>query len=156
MFEMFETYGKQITSFINESKTLLEAMRTEIGELRKENAEFKAQITRIEGAHMLLMEWLAEIDEDEAAELATIASDAAAESTAAAEVAVAAAVEVAQTTEETPVTEVTPPAEETPAEIPAESPVETPPQGLPETPVPEEPASPPEEQPLRKSKRRWI
>lgn len=152
MFEMFETYGKQITAFINESKILLEALRTENASLKTEVSELRAQVTRIEGAHMLLMEWLAEIDESEAQELADIATTAAAESTAAAQVATDAAAEVLEETppvEETPVTEVTPPAVE-------ETPVEEMPSGLPETPVPEEPAAPPQEEPVRKSKRTWI
>jgi hypothetical protein len=158
MFEMFETYGKQITAFIAEAKELLTAMKAEIAALRTENAELKAQVTRIEGAHMLLMEWISDIDDSEASELAAVAEAAAAEASAAAVVAAAAAETVVEETEVTPepleeeMQETVPPAHEEHSEIP---PGETPP-GLTETPVPAGETVPPEEQPLKKSKRTWI
>lgn len=159
MFEMFESYGKQITAFITQAQGVLTSLETEVKALRTENAELKAQVTRIEGSHMLLMEWLADIDESDAEELTETAEAAAAESIAAAEVAEAAAevaTEVAVETVEQEDNEVitqeaVPPAELPPAES-AEGEAH-----LPEIPVPEEAAAEPESLPVeKKNKRTWI
>jgi hypothetical protein len=155
MFEMFESYGKQITAFITQAQGVLTSLETEVKAMRVENSELKAQVTRIEGAHMLLMEWIADIDDSEAQELADAATLAAAESAASAEVAVAAA----ESAQEIAIEEVEEPPEEEemqeavpPAEKPAEG--ETP--QLPETPVPDEPSVEPEQIPVKKNKRVWI
>jgi cell division septation protein DedD len=153
MFEMFETYGKQITAFIQEAKVLLTELRDENRVLKTEVSELKSQITRIEGSHMLLMEWLAEIDESEAQELADAATLAASEAIAAAAVATEAAAEVIEEVapiEETIVETETPappaPIEEIPAPV----------GDLTETPVPEESPASPEEVPSAKKKRFLI
>jgi hypothetical protein len=158
MFEMFEKYGKQITDFLSEARTLLGNLTTEVAALRAENGELKAQVTRIEGAHMLLMEWLAEIDEEESDEVLDETEEAAETAVAAAEVAVAAsetaqaiAVEEVEQNEETEEVQETVP----PAVVEEKKEGESP-ESLPETPVPEEPPAEPEEVPVRKQKRSWI
>ena len=162
MFEMFETYGKQITAFLTEARTLLGELKAENAALKTEVAELRAQVTRIEGAHMLLMEWLAEIDDSEAQELADAATLAAEEATAAAATATAAAVvseEAATvaveevTTEEEEVQETVPPAT---SETHAEEHKEGEETHLPETPVPDEPAAEPQEVQTNKRKRFLI
>lgn len=160
MFEMFETYGKQITAFLSEARTLLLELKTENAALKAEIVLLREQTTRIEGAHLLLMEWLAEIDDSEAQELADVATLAAEEATAAAETAEAAAI-VSEEAATVAVEEVTPETEEEAVQetIPPATP-ETPStegEHLPETPVPEETPAEPETIPTeKKNKRHWI
>lgn len=158
-FAAFDEYGKQITQFIVDAKALLASLETEVKALRVENAEFKAQITRVEGAHLLLMEWLADIDDTEVQEAADVAELAADEAEAAAATAVAAAT-VSEEAAVVAVEEVTPPSEEIemqesvpPAADETPAGEETP---LPETPVPEEPEVAPEQVPTNKKKRFLI
>jgi hypothetical protein len=155
MFEMFETYGKQITAFLTEARALLTENKAEVAALRVENKELKEQVTRIEGAHMLLMEWIAQIDDSEAQELADIAEAAAAEAAASAviaeEAAEVAVEEVVKPTEEIVEQESIPPAVVEEEVKPGE---EAP--HLPETPVPDEPPAEPEQLPVDKKKKRFL
>jgi hypothetical protein len=147
MFEMFEVYGRQITAFITEAKTLLEALRIQGEANIQECVEIRTQLTRVEVALAAF-----DIDDDEEEEAPTeIAAEVAEE--VATEVAEEIAAEVAVET----VVEGVPEVQETiPPAVVEEVPVvegETP---LPETPVPDEPAAEPEQLPTQKRQRTWI
>jgi outer membrane biosynthesis protein TonB len=155
MFEMFEQYGKQITAFLNEARALLNENKTEVQALRVENKELKEQVTRIEGAHLILMEWLADIDasehEEELEEIEEAADTAVEAAAVAIESAAVAVEEVPKPSEETEVQEAVPP-----AVIEEEEPKGDEAPHLPETPVPDEPAVEPEPIPASKRKRFFI
>lgn len=160
MFADLDKLGKQVTVFLNEARETLGILKTEVSALREENRQLQEQVTRIEGAHHMLMNWLADIEggESEESEEVEEAVEAAETAEAAAEVAVAAAEEITQTelVEETPVTEPSsqgenaPPAGEIPV-VPAVLPV------TPVVPAGEEnPAPATVESESKKKQRRWI
>jgi peptidoglycan hydrolase CwlO-like protein len=156
-FGDLEKSGQQIVAFVNDAKTTLAKLQADMTELH-------AKVDRIEGAHRHIFEWLAEIDEEAATEIAEATAEAAATAAEAAEVATAAAAVVTETAAvETEVEEsetVSP--ENTPAQVPAESPAAEAPATesgtLPETPVPAATTdtAPNEEPTIKRSKRNWI
>jgi hypothetical protein len=148
MFEMFETYGKQITAFISEAKTLLEAIRVENAALKSELSEVRTQLTRVEVAIAAL-----DFDAEEIAE--EIAEEVIEETAVAEETPAPVIVEEIPTPEgEIAVIE----QESVPPAIEEEklAPIEEQSSNLPETPVPDEPSVEPEKLPEAKRKRIWI
>lgn len=143
MFEMFETYGKQVTAFITEAKTLLEAIKVQNELILTGQRELREQQTRIEVSIAALdiepEEIVDEIVEEVAEEIAPVIE----------EVAEEVAIEEVSTPEEIIVQETIPPA--APEVPPTNEPTQ-----LPETPVPEEPIAEPQEIPIVKRKRTWI
>lgn len=151
MFEMFEVYGRQITAFITEAKTLLEAIKVEAAAQRAELAEIRTQATRIEVA--LAAAFTADDEEEIEEEIPPVVETAAVVAAeVATEVAEEVAVEAIEGETEVIAQETVPPAEETPA--PAS---ETGTESLPVVPVPDEPIVEPQEIPVeKKNKRHWI
>lgn len=139
MFEMFETYGKQVTAFITEAKTLLEAIKVQNELILTGQRELREQQTRIEVSIAALDIEPEEIVEEVAEEIAPVIE----------EVAEEVAIEEVSTPEEIIVQETIPPA--APEVPPTNEPTQ-----LPETPVPEEPIAEPQEIPIVKRKRTWI
>lgn len=143
MFEMFETYGRQVTAFITEAKTLLEAIKVQNELVLTGQRELREQQTRIEVSIAALdiepEEIAEEIVEEVAEEVAPVIE----------EVAEEIAIEQVSPPEEVIVQETVPPAA-------PEVPPTTEPTQLPETPVPEEPIAEPQEIPVKTRKRVWI
>jgi ABC-type transporter Mla subunit MlaD len=172
MFEAFENLektGKQVVEFINNANQLLSKMAVDIQSLKDEMAAHRAEfatlkehVAKVEDAHTNLLNWLAEIDNDEMAEVAAVVTDAAAtavEASAVATEAAAIATEsvVAETIEDESMTETTEKPVEEVKTVEEIKPVES---KLEETPVPSDKAESNEskEKPAKRanSRRSWI